>query len=415
MEKITIIISIYNTEKVIRKTLDSILEQTYSAFELVLIDDGSTDESGRICDFYAKRDDRIKVIHQDNLGTRKSRLLGVQVSTCKYVTFIDGDDWVEADTIEKLMKQAKEYKSDIIIGSYVVEDENGIVCKFSVSEPSVMNSCTGIFNMFVGKNFNWSMCNKVYKKELFDDIDINTLSNESYGEDTFYNYLLFRKAKKICYIPNAGYHYVVRSDSLTHKPFSKRQFVYIDQWIDIINDCRIRGDLDIVNAVSNLLLTDGMTIINKAQTIYGRDDEDTQKAAQQIINAVDANYPNRYLYKNALWSSKTTSALASFYKCRKEELKKLLNDDSKIYLYGAGRIATEVAIFLEENKVDYFPVVTNTNGELFRCKYVKNYSEVILNEKDIVILALSEKNKNEVIDNIKHGNVLDFGKYSMYY
>ena len=406
MNKISIIISIYNIEEYIRKTIDSILCQSIPDFELIIVDDGATDKSGIICDEYARYDSRVRIIHQNNRGTRVARMVGIKAASTDYVTFIDGDDWIEKNTLELLLSALYEYNADIVSGGYVIDNDGDLNNIFKIEGSKVYNSKNGILEMFTGKYFNWSMCNKVYKKELFDDIDINTLSTESYGEDTFYNYLLFRKAKKICYIPNAGYHYVVRSDSLTHKPFSKRQFVYIDQWIDIINDCRIRGDL---------LLTDGMTIINKAQTIYGRDDEDTQKAAQQIINAVDANYPNRYLYKNALWSSKTTSALASFYKCRKEELKKLLNDDSKIYLYGAGRIATEVAIFLEENKVDYFPVVTNTNGELFRCKYVKNYSEVILNEKDIVILALSEKNKNEVIDNIKHGNVLDFGKYSMYY
>ena len=112
MDKISVIVPIYNADKYLQICLDSIISQTYNNLQIILIDDGSTDESPKICDIYAERDSRFKVIHQENHGAVYARNIGIDNAEGKYITFVDADDWIEFNMIEQLYESLKKYDVD---------------------------------------------------------------------------------------------------------------------------------------------------------------------------------------------------------------------------------------------------------------------------------------------------------------
>ena len=117
MPKISIIVPVYNVEKYLRKCVDSILNQTFKDFELILVDDGSIDTSGKICDEYNLKDNRIKVIHKENGGLSSARNAGLDIAQGEYIGFVDSDDWIELDMYEELYKICKENDTDVgIVG-----------------------------------------------------------------------------------------------------------------------------------------------------------------------------------------------------------------------------------------------------------------------------------------------------------
>lgn len=121
MAQVSIIVPVYQIEKYIRKCIESIQSQTFSDFELILVDDGSKDASGSICDEYAKKDNRIKVIHKKNEGVASARNEGIKLSKGKYVCFIDGDDWIEKFMIENCINRILDTEADVIFHGYKQE------------------------------------------------------------------------------------------------------------------------------------------------------------------------------------------------------------------------------------------------------------------------------------------------------
>lgn len=125
MDKVTVIIPIYNVEKYLKEAIESTINQTHSNIEIILVDDGSTDNSGIICDEFAKKDTRIKVIHKTNGGLSDARNAGLDATTGKYIMFLDSDDFLELDAVENMYKEITEKDADYVIGNYINADEDG--------------------------------------------------------------------------------------------------------------------------------------------------------------------------------------------------------------------------------------------------------------------------------------------------
>ena len=119
IDKVSIIVPVYNIENYIRVCVESILAQTYESFELILVDDGSKDNSGILCDEYAAIDSRVKVIHKENGGVSSARNTGLQQAKGKWIMYVDGDDWIEPDMIESLIETAKATEADLVFGDYM--------------------------------------------------------------------------------------------------------------------------------------------------------------------------------------------------------------------------------------------------------------------------------------------------------
>ena len=132
MPKISIILPVYNSEKYISQCIESVLLQTLSDFELIIIDDGSIDSSGKICDRYAQSDNRISVIHQNNNGVSYSRKIGIEKAASEWIGFIDSDDWIEPDTLKNTYDTAIKEKSDIVcFGMQKISQTETTIIKFS--------------------------------------------------------------------------------------------------------------------------------------------------------------------------------------------------------------------------------------------------------------------------------------------
>ena len=202
---ITIIVPIYQVKPFLRKCINSILCQTYKQFELLLIDDGSTDGSAVICDEYARGYDNVKVIHKQNGGVSSARNKGIDIAEGDYIMFVDADDYVSPTMCENLVSYTDE-STDIIISGFI-EDFGEKQETIKVSD----NICCSVDNL--KQNFDLyyrlpllnSPFAKLYKRSLLKDIRFN--SNVSMGEDFLFNLECYKRSNNIKFIPNADYYY----------------------------------------------------------------------------------------------------------------------------------------------------------------------------------------------------------------
>lgn len=210
--KISIIVPVYNCEKYINKCIDSLVNQTYKNIEIILVDDGSTDLGGKICDDRSKTDRRLKVIHKQNGGLSSARNVGMQYATGSYLMFVDSDDWVDIDFCEKALSEIK--KHNVSLASfglrYVYKDHTQVS---SINKPRLISSSEAILFTINDKEplYNY-VCNKIFLKSLFDGIKFP----EGYRfEDIAVMYKLFDKAKTIYVSNSILYNYLQRDNNIT--------------------------------------------------------------------------------------------------------------------------------------------------------------------------------------------------------
>ncbi len=221
---VSIIVPIYNVEKYLEKCINSILNQTYKNIEVILVNDGSKDNSGNICEIYAKNDNRIKVIHKENGGLSDARNYGIKASSGKYLCFVDSDDYISNNFVELLLKNLLITDSDICACNFYYVDEDNKIWKHRELEYKVYNKSEGIFDILTeNQNTSIMVWNKLYKADLFKKNHI-LFDVGKIHEDTFIMYKLYDKSKKICLIENHLYYYLQRKGSIMSQKFNKRSF-----------------------------------------------------------------------------------------------------------------------------------------------------------------------------------------------
>ena len=209
--KISIISPVYNAEPYIVKCLDSILAQTFESWELILVDDGSLDRSGILCDEYATKDSRIVVIHKKNEGVGAARQTGMDNATGEYIIHVDPDDWVEPDMLEQLYQKAKENEFDIVICDYFVDyvDRHVRVSQ----QPASLTASDVLYDLF--HRLHGSLCNKLARRACYTAHGVRFVPGIDYCEDVLIWVQLLQHNLKIAYLPQAFYHYVQHSGSIT--------------------------------------------------------------------------------------------------------------------------------------------------------------------------------------------------------
>jgi len=234
-ELISVIIPCYNTEKYLKKCLDSIINQSYKNIEVILIDDGSTDNTGEICDEYSKVDNRIKVFHIKNCGVSHARNLGIKKARGYYVTFIDSDDYIDETMYEEMIATTSNNKPDIISSGIHYETENGIIfCSTSnngkkIYEFNKKEAFYNIFNRYLGANV-W---NKLFKKSLIIDNNLFFSENIYSGEDLLFVCQTVNLSNLISHLNKDFYHYIKRDTSVTNGKFNKKLLTIIDAYKEI--------------------------------------------------------------------------------------------------------------------------------------------------------------------------------------
>ena len=210
---ISVIIPVFNVEKYLPKCLDSVINQTYKNIEIILVDDGSKDSSGRICDEYAQQDSRIIVVHKENGGLSSARNAGLDIATGDYVMFVDSDDYVEPYFCEIPLKLAKENNVEIVSFGYYRVYEDGRKIEFKTSNPRIISTNEGIFQLIKKTDVIYNLpCNKFFKRTLFREIRF-PLGKEY--EDQATTYLLFHKASGIYVSDCILYNYLYRETSIS--------------------------------------------------------------------------------------------------------------------------------------------------------------------------------------------------------
>lgn len=210
MPAVSVIIPVYNTEAYLRKCIESVLNQTIREIEVILVDDGSTDSSGIICDKYKIIDERVQVIHKKNEGISSARNVGIKKASADYIMFIDSDDWVEPFFCEDPYRIAIQNEADIVIFPYYVLERNGSIKKSKQKLKSGRIEKEKALELNNESSYAW---NKLYKKDLFKTIEFPF--GKMY-EDIGTTHKLIYNAKRLYYLDKPLYYYnSVRNNSVT--------------------------------------------------------------------------------------------------------------------------------------------------------------------------------------------------------
>lgn len=210
---ISIIIPIYKAEKFIRKCLDSIVAQTYINWEAILVDDGSPDNCGIICDEYAAKDKRFKVIHKSNGGVSTARQAGLKRTTGDYIIHCDPDDWIDPKMLEELFQCAVKENAEMVICDFLREENNNTI----YSSQNLINpiSAKEAQKKIINGEIHGSCCNKLIKKSCIGNIGFFP-SSISLCEDELFNFKILNNDIRVAYLPKAFYHYRIHNNSICH-------------------------------------------------------------------------------------------------------------------------------------------------------------------------------------------------------
>lgn len=239
---LSVIVPAYNVENYIKQCVDSILAQNFTDFELLLVDDGSKDGTGRICDNYATKDARVKVIHKENGGLVSARKAGIAEAKGEYVAYVDGDDWIAPEMFENLCESARKEDADIVISDFVIARENN-------HEPLTQNIAGGCYDKkalceqiyprmlcngeYFSFGFQPSLCSKFFRRSLLLPRQLKVKENIKLGEDAACFYPSILDAEKVVYLKNGFYYfYRMRENSISHAIVKS---FYTDEILTLIN------------------------------------------------------------------------------------------------------------------------------------------------------------------------------------
>ena len=235
---ISIIIPVYNAEKYLRRCIDSVLSQSFTDFELILVDDGSKDKSPQICDEYASQDTRVRVIHKANGGVSAARNDGLDIAKGEYITFIDSDDWVERDYLSTLSNY-RDY--DIVFFSHRLIYEDGYISEFLFEakegdKQNIWEIVASLRKNAVGSNFYGYTWNKMFRRDIIEKYKIRFIEGLRISEDEVYTLDYCTHAKSIKVLPLCLYNYRILGTGLTATKNSADEYKKLaDSYLAILN------------------------------------------------------------------------------------------------------------------------------------------------------------------------------------
>ena len=299
-EMISIVLPVYNAEEYLKKSIESILHQTYPAWELIIIDNGSEDDSYRICQEYAKNEERILVLHQyQNKGVSAARNLGVEKATGDYITFLDADDWVAEDYLEMLMKTAKNTQADMLVCQYknVYEADRNAESATSVDEKTEpQRFATKVYNkddyvsqcLLEGYTHCWGV---LYKLSLLEGIRFP--ARVTIGEDVLFLIDAILQAEKIVVTEYDGYRYYINENGAMNRKFTPSYMDQILCW-QKAKEKLLDEYPSIENKINSILVVSTMLVVGKLSALskeelsgFQKEIEDCQKIIQEYGNQKD--------------------------------------------------------------------------------------------------------------------------------
>ena len=214
MELISVIVPVYNVDRYLNKCIDSIINQTYKNLEIILVDDGSTDQSGKICDFYANKDKRIRVIHQKNKGGGAARNIALDQAKGDFITFVDSDDYIASEMYEYLHNQFDD-DIDIVECNFcnVFDDKKELCVNYTLDKKSLYSSLEAMREHILDNNFKQSIVNKMYRKEIVGDVRLPVGKKI---DDEYFMFRVLGNSNKLIHSNQVLYAYRQQSSSVMH-------------------------------------------------------------------------------------------------------------------------------------------------------------------------------------------------------
>ncbi len=249
---ISIIVPAYNIEQYLPKTLDSIINQVYQNLEIIIVNDGSKDNTAVIIDSYAEKDARVKAIHKANGGVTSARLAGLAAATGEYVGFVDGDDYIEPEMYERLLSNALKYNADISHCGYQMVFPNRVDYYYNTGKLIEQDNKKGLSDLLRGGFVEPGLWNKLYRRGLFENISVmdNTIK---INEDLLMNYYLFKQSQKSVFDDFCPYRYLVRKGSAANSTLNEFHLKDpLKVWRLIYSDLQDDAQLSII-AYQNLI------------------------------------------------------------------------------------------------------------------------------------------------------------------
>ena len=218
MDTISVIVPAYNIGPYLRRSLDSLLSQTHPQLEIVVVDDGSTDNTAEVMGEYAAKSDKIRTIFKENGGVTSARLRGVRESTGDWIAFMDGDDYVEPQMYERLLENTLSAGADISHCGHQVHYSDGrIEYVHQSGKTHQQDHRTGLLELLDNRDVSMSLCTKLFRRKLFEGLEDWMDESIRNNEDLLMNYFLFDHAKKGVFEGNCPYHYILRKNSASCK------------------------------------------------------------------------------------------------------------------------------------------------------------------------------------------------------
>ena len=224
---LSVIVPVYNVENYLNRCVDSILTQTFSDFEVILVNDGSKDNSGTLCDQYAREDPRVRVLHKANGGLSDARNAGIDAARGGYLCFIDSDDYIEPEMLEELYRLAKSHEADVSVCGICDCYESGRYPQSDSDREYVLSGVEALQYTLAGRELPGSVCTKLIRRELCEHHRF--LKGRTY-EDAFYTPELLLQARKVAATTKSLYNYWHREDSITTRPFSEKNMDVVDAY-----------------------------------------------------------------------------------------------------------------------------------------------------------------------------------------
>lgn len=221
MELISVIVPVYKVEDCLDKCVRSIAEQTYSNLEIILVDDGSPDRCGAMCDAWAEKDSRIRVVHKENGGLSDARNAGLQVATGSLISFIDSDDWIEPDFLEALLTAMEQQDAQIAECAVDLVDEDGNLLRLrEAAQVPVVEKHEGLHRLIQEDGIFQTVWNKLYRRHVLEGI---LFEKGKCHEDDFWTYQIFDRMDRLAVVNRPMYHYLQRSGSIMGVGYSLKR------------------------------------------------------------------------------------------------------------------------------------------------------------------------------------------------
>ena len=257
---ISVIIPVYNVEAYLARCIDSVLAQTFANLEILLVDDGATDTSGAICDEYATRDSRIRVIHKANGGLSDARNAGLEACRGEYVVFIDSDDYISPLHIQNLWEALSAHDADIAVSDFLVSESSDAAFRNEKTQTLCYTTQEALREMFYAKAFSCSACGKLYRKAVFGQV---RFPKGMLFEDLYTIPRVTQNASRVVFSDDVTYCYFQRSGSIVHSGISTRHFAGFDM-LDAFLE-QFRDDPQVHRAIRTHYLTRALEYMKQLQ------------------------------------------------------------------------------------------------------------------------------------------------------